>query len=55
MRDGAQPLFGTTLVANGVWIGFDVEPELKDIAEARRLLDQLTDDLILKKGFDDEQ
>ena len=35
-----------TIVANGVWICFVKQPNLEDIEEARRLLDQLTDELI---------
>jgi hypothetical protein len=45
--------FGPTFTANGVWVGFDGEPTIKDIQEARRLLDQLTDDLI-RKAINDE-
>ena len=35
-----------TLVASGVWICFEKQPTLEDIRDARRLLDQLTDELI---------
>jgi hypothetical protein len=35
-----------TIVANGVWICFAKQPSLKDVEEARKLLDQLTDELI---------
>lgn len=35
-----------TIVANGVWICFANQPSLKDVEEARKLLDQLTDELI---------
>ena len=34
------------IMANNVWICFDKKPNLQDVAEARRLLDQLTDELI---------
>jgi hypothetical protein len=35
-----------TIVANGVWICFSKQPTLEDVKEARKLLDQLTDELI---------
>lgn len=35
-----------TLVASGVWICFDKKPDLMAVRDARRLLDQLTDELI---------
>lgn len=35
-----------TIVANGVWICFTRQPTLSDVEEARKLLDQLTDELI---------
>lgn len=35
-----------TIVANGVWICFAKQPSLDDVREARKLLDQLTDELI---------
>lgn len=38
-----------TLVASGVWICFDKKPDLMAIRDARRLLDQLTDELIKDK------
>jgi hypothetical protein len=38
-----------TIVANGVWICFAKQPSLTDVEEARRLLDQLTDELIKEK------
>jgi len=41
--------FDTTLVAQGVWIGFYEEPNIQSIQEARRLLDNLTDLLIAKE------
>jgi len=39
-----------TIVANGVWICFARQPSLRDVEEARKLLDQLTDELI-KEGL----
>jgi len=39
-----------TIVANGVWICFAKQPSLRDVEEARKLLDQLTDELI-KEGL----
>lgn len=41
--------FKLALVANGIWICFTKEPDIYNIQEARRLLDQLTDQLIEKK------
>lgn len=38
-----------TLVASGVWICFEKKPDLADVRDARRLLDQLTDELIKEK------
>lgn len=38
-----------TLVASGVWICFEKKPDLKDIKEARQLLNQLTDELIKER------
>ncbi len=35
-----------TLTASGVWICFEKKPDLMAVREARRLLDQLTDELI---------
>jgi hypothetical protein len=40
--------FKVTLVALDVWIGFSEEPNIQSIQEARRLLDNLTDQLIMK-------
>ena len=40
--------FEITLVASDVWIGFTKEPDIQSIQEARRLLDNLTDQLIMK-------
>jgi len=37
------------LMASGVWICFEKAPTLKDVEEARRLLNQLTDNLIKEK------
>jgi hypothetical protein len=37
------------IMASGVWICFEKTPTLKDIEEARRLLNQLTDNLIKEK------
>jgi hypothetical protein len=37
------------IMAHGVWICFEKKPSLKDINEARRLLNQLTDELIKEK------
>lgn len=45
--------FGPTFTAQGVWVGFDGEPDIKSIQEARRLLDELTDELI-RKAINDE-
>jgi hypothetical protein len=45
--------FGPTFTAQGVWVGFDGEPTIEAIQEARRLLDQLTDELI-RKVINDE-
>jgi hypothetical protein len=42
-------LFKTTLVASNVWIGFAKDPNLDDIEDARRLLNQLCDELIKEK------
>lgn len=42
--------FEVTLVASNVWIGFTKEPDVQSIQEARKLLDTLTDQLIMK-GF----
>jgi hypothetical protein len=39
------------IMARGVWICFQNEPTLEDVNQARRLLDQLTDELI-KEKFD---
>lgn len=39
------------IMARGVWICFQNNPTLEDIEQARRLLDQLTDELI-KEKFD---
>lgn len=39
------------IMARGVWICFQNDPTLEDIEQARRLLDQLTDELI-KEKFD---
>jgi hypothetical protein len=39
------------IMARGVWICFQNDPTLEDIHQARRLLDQLTDELI-KEKFD---
>jgi hypothetical protein len=38
------------IMSNNVWVCFDKKPSLQDVAEARRLLDQLTDELI-KESF----
>ena len=40
--------FKVTLVALNVWIGFTEEPNIQSIQEARKLLDTLTDQLIMK-------
>jgi len=37
------------IMARGVWICFQNEPTLEDVNQARRLLDQLTDELIKEK------
>jgi hypothetical protein len=37
------------IMAKGVWICFQNDPTLEDIDQARRLLDQLTDELIREK------
>jgi hypothetical protein len=37
------------IMAKGVWICFQNDPTLDDIEQARRLLDQLTDELIKEK------
>ena len=37
------------IMARGVWICFQNDPTLEDIDQARRLLDQLTDELIKEK------
>jgi hypothetical protein len=47
-------LFETSFTAQGVWIGFDSEPTIASIQEARRLLDDITDDLI-RKAINHEQ
>jgi hypothetical protein len=39
----------SAIMANGVWVCFEKKPTLIDIREARRLLDQLTDELIKEK------
>jgi len=39
----------TALMSNGVWICFSVDPTLQDIQTARRLLDQLADELIKER------
>lgn len=41
--------FKFTIVASRVWICFEEQPDLADIRDARRLLDQLTDELIKEK------
>ena len=46
MIEGLLKGAAIAIMANNVWICFDKKPDLKDIAEARRLLDQLTDELI---------
>jgi hypothetical protein len=38
-----------TLTASGVWICFEKKPTLDDIRDARRLLNQLTDELIKER------
>jgi hypothetical protein len=40
------------IMAKGVWVAFEKKPDILDIQEARRLLDQLTDELI-KERFDE--
>jgi hypothetical protein len=39
------------IMAKGVWVCFENEPSLETVKEARRLLDQLTDELI-KESLD---
>ena len=46
--------FGPTFTSKGCWVGFDGEPTIESIQEARRLLDQLTDDLIRKAMTNDQ-
>lgn len=41
--------FEFSINANGVWIMFEKEPDLQAIEQARQLLNQLTDQLILEK------
>ena len=41
--------FKLALTAHGVWVCFTKEPDLHAIQEARKLLDQLTDQLIEKE------
>ena len=36
----------TGIMASGVWICFEKQPTIKEVDEARRLLNQLTDELI---------
>jgi len=36
----------SAIMAHGVWICFSKRPDIYAISEARRLLDQLTDELI---------
>ena len=36
----------TAIMASGVWICFEKQPTIKEVDEARRLLNQLTDELI---------
>jgi len=42
------------IMAKGVWVCFEHEPTLESVNEARRLLNQLTDELI-KERFDVDQ
>ena len=39
----------SAIMSNGVWVCFEKKPTLIDIREARRLLDQVTDELIKEK------
>jgi len=39
----------TAIMASGVWICFEKQPTIKEVDEARRLLNQLTDELIKEK------
>ena len=36
----------TAIMASGGWICFEKQPTIKEVDEARRLLNQLTDELI---------
>ena len=44
----------SAIMAHGVWICFSKQPDIQAIREARRLLDQLTDELI-KEKFNTEE
>ena len=39
----------TAIMASGVWICFEKQPTIKEVDDARRLLNQLTDELIREK------
>ena len=39
----------TAIMASGVWICFEKHPTIKEVDDARRLLNQLTDELIREK------
>jgi hypothetical protein len=39
----------TAIMASGVWICFEKQPTIKEVDDARRLLNQLTDELIKEK------
>ena len=39
----------TAIMASGVWICFEKQPTIKEVDDARKLLNQLTDELIKEK------
>lgn len=43
--------FEVAFKEGGVWLMFEKEPNLDDLQQARRLLDRLTDLLILEKYY----
>lgn len=49
MSNSLKGEFDTAITANGVWICFNEDITLKDIEEARRLLNEVADELILKE------
>lgn len=48
MNETFKGEFDSAITANGVWICFNDDITLNDIEEARRLLNEVADELILK-------